>query len=131
MLNPEIIINPSYTTDLRRKLRQNSTEAERLLWQRLRGKKLGVKFYRQFGLRCYIVDFCCRAKRLIIELDGEIHENNKTKECGQYKTEELESLGFTVLRFKNNEVFKNIEEILASIKNTLFQLSPLLGGEVG
>ncbi|MFH1253606.1 MAG: endonuclease domain-containing protein [Candidatus Uhrbacteria bacterium] len=119
MLNDEIILNPNYLTDLRRKLRRNSTEAERVLWQQLRGKKLGVRFYRQFGLRRYIVDFCCRSKRLVIEVDGEIHENSEAKEFDRYKTEELETLGFKVLRFRNIEVLKNINAVLDSIKNVL------------
>jgi len=119
MLNDVPILNPQYLTDLRRKLRRNSTEAERMLWQQLRAKRLGVRFYRQFGLRRYIVDFCCRVKKLVIEVDGEIHENDEAKEFDRYKTEELEMLGFKVLRFKNNEVFKNIDKVLNGIKSAL------------
>ena len=129
MLNDIPILNPGELTDLRKKLRRNSTEAERALWQQLRGKKLGVRFYRQFGLRRYIVDFCCRVKRLVIELDGEVHENSEAKEYDRYKTKELEALGFKVLRFRNDEVLKNMGAVLDSIKITLNLLS--LGERLG
>ena len=93
-----------------KELRNNPTEAERILWQHLRLCQLGgYKFRRQQPLGDYIVDFVCFEKRLIIEVDGGQHNS-------QYLYDErrdawLEQQGFRVLRFWNNEVLQNIEGV--------------------
>jgi very-short-patch-repair endonuclease len=84
---------------IRQFLRNNQTNAEGLLWQYLRGKELGVRFVRQYGIRNYIADFCCRSQKLIIEIDGGIHNTQEVKEYDKERTENLENLGYTIIRF--------------------------------
>jgi very-short-patch-repair endonuclease len=97
-----------------RELRKNSTDAEKHLWHFLRAKRLkGYKFRRQHLLHPFVVDFVCLAKKLIVELDGGQHANQ-----GHYdekRTSILQSQGYTVLRFWNDDVFKDTEIILEKI----------------
>ncbi len=104
-------------TNSARHLRKNQTEAEKLLWQKLRYKQLGHKFNRQFIFDDkYILDFYCAGKKLVIELDGEQHnECEKDKLRDEY----LKSRGCKVLRFWNNELMNNIEGCLLFIKENL------------
>jgi very-short-patch-repair endonuclease len=110
-----------------RRLRHNPTEAEKLLWRHLRFWQIGgYKFRRQQPLGKYIVDFICFEKRLVIELDGGQHAEQQMK----YDSERdawLIAQGFSVLRFWNDEVLKNIdgveEVIFSKLKSTPF-LSP-------
>jgi len=100
----------------RQLLRKDQTIAEAILWQYLRGKDLKVKFVRQYGIANYIVDFCCRSKKLIIELDGNIHNNEDVKRKDQERANYLESFGYKIIRFKNQEIFNELEKVLAKIK---------------
>ena len=95
-----------------RELRKNMTDAERLLWSKLRRKQLGVKFRRQVPIGNYIVDFLCPAKKLIIELDGSQHIDS---EYDRKRDKFLESKGYTILRFWDNEVLKETEAVLQRI----------------
>jgi very-short-patch-repair endonuclease len=96
-------------------LRKNPTDAERKLWAHLRLRQLGeYKFRRQHPLGPYIVDFICIEKKLIIEVDGGQHDDNKFYDSKRDKW--LENKGFTVLRFWNNEVLtyiENVKEVIA------------------
>jgi very-short-patch-repair endonuclease len=98
-------------------LRREPTPAERKLWAYLRGKKLnGVSFRRQHAIGNYIVDFCAIKQKLIIELDGSQH-----LEQGEYdleRTAYLESLGYKVVRFWNNDVMSDIQNVLNAISVT-------------
>ncbi len=106
-----------------RELRRNMTEAEKLLWKELRNRKfLGLKFVRQHPLiyqvinnepRYFIADFMCYEKKLVIEVDGMIHEFQK--EDDQHREEILKSLGLNILRIKNEET-ENREKVLEKIK---------------
>jgi very-short-patch-repair endonuclease len=105
-------------TDRGRELRRNSTDAENLLWSRLRAKQLkGLKFRRQHPLGKYIVDFICSKEKLIIEVDGGQHTKEKDKKREEY----LKEQGYNVLRFCNNEVLTNIEGVLEVISINLFK----------
>ena len=85
-----------------RDLRKNMTEAEQLLWSRLRSKQLlGLQFYRQKPLLNYIVDFYCPAANLVIECDGSQHYTDEGLEADRVRDEALGELGFIVLRFNN------------------------------
>lgn len=102
-------------TEKARKLRQKSTEAERLLWKHLRAKRLdGLKFRRQEPIGNYIVDFVSFDKRVIVEIDGSQHLMQKAED--HKRTHWLEDQGFKVLRFWNNEILKNVEGVLKVIK---------------
>ena len=95
------------------------TDAELLLWQHLRSNQLGLHFRRQHIIGCYIADFVCLKKKIIIEVDGGYHSQDAqiTKDC--YRTEDLNKLGFTLLRFKNEELFSNLSFVLDTIFNEL------------
>ena len=101
-----------------RALRRNQTGAEAKLWSRLRNKRLGGHhFYRQQPIGPYIVDFCSRSRKLIIEVDGSQHLDQKVQD--DIRTAYLESLGFRVLRFWNDDVLKDIDTVLQVILNEL------------
>ncbi|NWG06122.1 MAG: endonuclease domain-containing protein [Chloroflexi bacterium] len=100
-----------------RQLRKSLTPAERKLWARLRGDQLGVNFRRQHAIGHYIADFCCVKKKLIIELDGGQHLEQVAYD--EERTQYLESLGYKVLRFRNNEVMKNMDGVILAIMQSL------------
>lgn len=92
------------------------TEAESFLWQRIRRKQLkGRQFYRQKNIGDYIVDFYCPSAKLIVELDGGQHHTEEGMNRDQIRDKYLENFGFSVLRFSDREVFKNIEGVLERI----------------
>ncbi len=102
-------------------MRANPTQAEAALWEMLRGKKLAnYKFRQQHLIADYIVDFVCLKKKLVIEVDGKIHEDQQEKD--QEQTLALGDKGYTVIRFKNEEVLGNIDEVLKSIETKLNSL---------
>jgi very-short-patch-repair endonuclease len=101
---------------LARELRKNMTEAERYLWARIRGKQLkNLQFYRQKNVAEFIVDFYCPAAKLILEVDGGQHYEAKGREKDSRRDAYFSELGFTVLRFSDREVFKNIDGVLERI----------------
>lgn len=105
-------------TPVARKLRRDATDVENALWQRLRSRQLeGAKFIRQFPVGPYVTDFACRSARLIIELDGGQHAENKVDAD---RTRLIETCGYTVLRFWNTDVSGNIEGVLEAIRLELF-----------
>jgi len=96
-------------------LRKEITIAEKLLWNKLRNKQLeGLKFRRQHPIDIFIADFYCHEKKLIVEVDGEIHKYQKEYDEG--RTSELEAYGVTVIRFTNDEVINNIKQVIKRIK---------------
>ena len=110
-------------TDRARRLRQRSTDAERVLWARLRGRGLqGVKFRRQARLGLYFVDFLSEEARLIVELDGGQHLDQRQSD--DRRTRWLESRGFKVLRFWNHDVFQRLDSVLEAIRLTLEERLP-------
>ena len=96
------------------------TEAERLLWARVRRKQLkGIQFYRQKPLGNYIVDFYAPAANLVIEVDGAEHFSPDGKEYDAHRDLYLQSMGLTVLRFPNSQVLNNIEGVIKKINEHL------------
>ena len=112
-----------------RELRQNMTEAERVLWKELRNRKfLGLKFVRQYPLiyqvinnepRYFIADFMCYEKKLVMEVDGLIHEFQKEED--QHREEILKSLGLNILRIKNEEV-EDIAKVMDKIRTYINEM---------
>ena len=101
-----------------RELRKNQTEAEQKLWQAIRLKQInGIKFRRQHAIGPYIVDFCSLSQNLIIELDGSQHLEQK--EYDMQRTDFLQSKGFRVLRFWNNDVMNDLEGVIQKIIHIL------------
>ena len=112
-------------------MRKNPTEAEYAMWEMLRGKNLDAKFRRQHIIGDYIVDFVCLDKQLVVELDGGYHNDPEQQKFDRERTGFLQSKGFSVLRFTNEEVIGNTDETLTIIRNALKYLplasSPLEG----
>jgi len=100
-----------------RKLRKELTPAERKLWAYLRGDNLGVNFRRQHAIGNYITDFCSPKAKLIIELDGSQHLEQE--EYDVERTKYLESQGYKVIRFWNNQITNEIENVILAIKYAL------------
>lgn len=108
--------NPTYQTQSRRDLRNNSTSAEAMLWRYLKGSQAGgYKFRRQHGIGPYIMDFYCPMLRLGIELDGSVHEAPMADEKDEIRTRFLNEQGVTILRFKNEVVWMNPRGIVNEI----------------
>ena len=99
--------------------RRNQTEAESFLWRQLKGKALGVGFKRQLIILNFIADFACLEKSLIIEVDGGYHFRDKQMEWDAYRTEELEKMGFKVLRFRNENIISEIDRVLKTIQEKI------------
>ena len=98
-------------------LRKELTPAERKLWSVIRNDQLGVNFRRQHAIGNYIPDFVCIEKKLIIELDGSQHLEQQAYD--QERTKQLNSLGYKVIRFWNNDVMKNMDGVIAAIIQAL------------
>ena len=101
-----------------RALRKSQTDAEAILWSKLRNRQMaGRKFRRQVPLLGYVADFASLDAKLIIELDGGQHAEQV--EADERRTRALETAGFLVLRFWNSDVFTNLEAVLETIRATL------------
>lgn len=111
-----------------RRLRREPTEAEKIIWERLRNNELGTKFRRQHIINNYIADFVSLEKKLIIEVDGEYHDTPEQKDKDKERTLHLESLGYHLLRFTNNEVIVQPDSVIDKIKACIAQ-PPLPTGE--
>lgn len=110
--------------------RNQPTQAEEVLWTQLSAKKLaGFKFRRQHIIGDVIVDFVCLAKKLVIEVDGGYHQTNEQQELDTARTKFLNYLGYTVLRFTNDQVIGDIDNVLIAIEKNLAQLPLLEKGE--
>jgi very-short-patch-repair endonuclease len=102
-------------TKYAKKLRRNSTQAEALLWRSLKARQLdGIKFRRQQPVGKFIVDFVCFEKRIVIELDGGQHAITKSRDNDRDRW--LADKGFIIMRFWNNDLFENLDGVLAVIR---------------
>ncbi len=100
-----------------RKLRKNSTRSEIKLWHHLKGKKMiGYDFHRQKPIDNFIVDFFCNKLKLVIELDGYTHTFEEVVDKDELKQEKLKELGISVLRFRDEDVMKNMDGVLNVIR---------------
>ncbi|MDX5418771.1 MAG: DUF559 domain-containing protein [Hymenobacteraceae bacterium] len=110
--------NRPYLKNFRRDLRNNSTGAEGELWKYLKGGQLhGRKFRRQHSIENFILDFYCPSERLAVELDGQLHFSGIAHSYDQERDLQLKTLGITVLRFENKEVFQQLEAVLHEISS--------------
>ncbi|GAA5182759.1 endonuclease domain-containing protein [Acinetobacter kookii] len=108
-----------------RDLRNNMTEAEKLLWSKLRDKQiLGLQFYRQKPILNYIVDFYCPAANLVIECDGSQHYTEEGLEADQVRDEALAQLELRVLRFDNGQVMGQFDVVVEQIFQVIQNKSP-------
>lgn len=115
-----LLFNKASEKQKRRILRKNSTEAEKLVWSRLRKRQLaGVKFRRQYSIGAYVADFYCPEKKLAIEIDGAQHFEEDAMEYDRRREEYMASAGIKTIRFTNKDVFNNMEGVLQKITVTV------------
>lgn len=111
----------------RRLLRRNSTDAERLLWSKLRNRQVrGVKFFRQYSVGSYVLDFYAPSHRLAIEVDGGQHAERVQVASDKHRASYLYQLQIAVIRFWNNDVLTNINGVVEKIEHVLFVTPPNL-----
>ncbi len=106
-------------------LRNKMTPAERALWAYLKLKPMGYKFRRQHAISKYIADFYCHSLKLIIEVDGGIHNTKEVADSDRARQEFLESEGINFLRFTNEEVLSNLDTVQSTIDKYLQQANLL------
>ncbi len=105
-------------------LRKSMTSAELILWKKLKDKNIfKTKFRRQHPIYFFIVDFYCHEYKLVIEVDGEIHDFNDKKEYDLNRTYEIKKFGIEVLRFTNDQVISNTEWVISEIHKVIDQLT--------
>ena len=100
-------------TPIARKLRVEMTDAERLLWSRLRGEQLGHRFTKQFPIGKAVGDFACRGAKLVVELDGGQHDRMARADAA--RTQVIEAHGYRVIRYWNSDVMENLDGVLEDI----------------
>ncbi|MBL4656344.1 MAG: DUF559 domain-containing protein [Bacteroidia bacterium] len=111
--------NYKYLKQRRKDLRSNLTPAEAILWKALQASKLdNRKFRRQHSIGNYIVDFYCSTEKLIIEVDGKIHDDYSVSLHDEKRSEFLIAHGFRKLRIVNEDIYENIEGVLQEIRNS-------------
>jgi len=102
-------------------MRKNATKAESVLWDELRNKLTGTKFRRQHIIDHFIVDFVCLSKKLVIEVDGDIHDFQKEED--EARTAYLNNCGYKVIRFRNEEVINDIDDVISRIKKNITDIN--------
>ena len=115
-MNKYLYNDPSTKLD-RRRLRKNATDAERKLWRILRSRRMAdLKFFRQYSVGPYILDFYCPEQRLAIEVDGGQHADVYGQQHDAHRDRYLRELNIRVIRFWNNDVLQNIEGVGKKIR---------------
>ena len=109
----------SLLKDWARENRKNPTKAEAILWNHLRNRNLKTKIFRQYIIADYIVDFVSLESNLIIEVDGAYHSEYEQQQNDEGRTERLESFGFKLIRFTNDEVIFQTDDVIEKIKRIL------------
>lgn len=112
-------------------LRKNMTSAEKIIWDHLHINEWKVKFRRQHPISHYVVDFYCHSLKLVIEIDGDIHEKEEVKRKDEDRENRLKNLGLTVIRFKNDEIYNNCRSVIQKIDQTIRELLNPPSGDGG
>ncbi len=108
--------------DFRKELRLKLTPAEAFLWKHLKNRQFeGRRFTKQHSIGNYIIDFYCSSEKLIIELDGEGHNNPMAQDYDEIRTLYLNGIGYKVLRFENKMVFEKLDSVLMEIKDNFLE----------
>ena len=115
--------------ELAKELRRNMTDAEMILWGYLKAGMHGLKFRRQHPIGIYIADFYCHKLRLIIEIDGSIHNRIDIKDYDIKRESDLKEWNYTIIRFTNDRVLKAPEQVLAAINSSVENLIKKLNSD--
>ncbi len=114
--NEQILYNFYYNKVRAKYLRRKETKAEKILWARLRNRQVdGLKFRRQHPIGYFVPDFYCYEIKLIIELEGKIHDKKEQKEYDKLRKELIDIWGYYIIEFKNEQIYNNIEKVLQTI----------------
>jgi very-short-patch-repair endonuclease len=114
-----ILHNRKHLKPVRKELRSSGTAAEAMMWSVLRKSQLGHKFRRQHSIGEFVVDFYCPSVKLVLEVDGGVHEETGQKLVDYERDAKLKEKGFEVLRITNEEVFEQMEMVIEKIKEYL------------
>ncbi|HKZ66050.1 MAG TPA: endonuclease domain-containing protein [Chitinophagaceae bacterium] len=106
-------------------LRNNMTDAEKVLWVYLKAGIEGLKFRRQHPIGLYIADFYCHKAKLIVEIDGYVHNEKNVKEADDARQQELERWGYTIIRFTNDQAINSITDVINMITEKISYLNNL------
>ena len=107
----------------RRELRKTPTTAERILWKHLKAKRFShLKFRRQYSVDKFVIDFYCPKYKLAIELDGSVHDMDEIKVYDSEREDIIKTYGISFLRFRNEEVYIDLENVLNLIKKKFEEL---------
>lgn len=115
----KFVYNDPSKKNLRRTLRKTQTEAERKLWNIVRGKKFGFRFFRQYSIGPYILDLFCPARRFAVEIDGGQHSERINQAYDKERADFLADRNIEVIRFWNNEVLEHAEGVIEEIQKHL------------
>ena len=108
----------------RRSLRNNMPKSETVIWSKLKGRQLlGYKFRRQYSVDRYVIDFYCPELKLAVEIDGDSHFQNDVENNEKYRQAFIESFGVQFLRFTNEDVFKNLDGVIETVRRTALEIS--------
>ena len=119
-----VIPYEAYLKNIARELRKNATVAEKLLWQEIRRKRLGVEFHRQVPIDQFIVDFYCHELMLAIEIDGITHNSEEALKKDRARQARIESFGVSFLRFFDRDVRENLQGVVARTSNWIEEEHP-------
>jgi len=115
---------PKYVTEIAKVLRKKQVKPEAILWEKIRNNKiLGYKFRRQHPIGRYIADFYCDKLKLVIELDGGIHKKGEVKKYDKIRQQEIESREVYVLRFNNEDIYNDLENVILVLKKQIGKIS--------
>lgn len=128
MTNNEKLLSNFYYNRIRaRYLRRKKTKVEKILWSRLRNRQVdGLKFRRQHPIGYFVPDFYCHEIKLIIEPEGEIHDEKEQKEYDKLRKELIDIWGYKIIEFKNKEIYYNINKVIQTICEISKELKPSL-----
>lgn len=118
------LYNNKSLKERRKELRNHQTPAEKILWRRISKNKIKrLRFLRQYGVGSYVIDFYCPKIRLGIELDGSVHKEEENKIYDRDREKFLENLDIEIIRFWNDDVLNNIENVQDKLLNKIEQMS--------
>lgn len=111
-------LNPKYSKNIRRHLRNNMTETEVILWGKLKGRQItGYKIRRQYGVGSYVVDFYCPQLKLAIEVDGESHYTREGEEHDKKRDAFIRDKGIEIIRIPTSEIYDNLDGVVQHVAN--------------
>lgn len=124
VMDNKFLYNNKVFRERRKELRNNQTKAEKILWKIVsKNKVLGLRFFRQYSVGPYILDFYCPKIRLSIEVDGNVHSDEKAIVYDKDREKYLKGLDIKIIRFWNDDVLKNTKEIRTKIQNVVEKLN--------